>query len=104
MVNFHGVVISASVVEGHKLLHAVAESTAKRWVFAEDANSNGKRMARLTFEFRIMPDKTPSADLQPIFLPPYGVEVKSKIPQLEFTPSVDPPSYVKPTKSRKKSS
>jgi hypothetical protein len=101
-INAHGTVTSARAIAGHKLLHAVSEVTAKRWVFAEDSNSNSERMAHLKFDFKIMPDKTPSAELQPIFMPPYGVEVRSEIPKLILTPSIDPPSYVKPAKSRKK--
>jgi len=91
LVNNQGRVTSAKTVEGDKLLGAVSELAAKHWVFAA-SEASSERKAILSFEFKLMPDETPSEGMWTAFVPPYKVEIKSKIPEVIDSPNVDPPS------------
>lgn len=99
-VNTAGEVISAQSVDGHPLLRQQAENTARRWRFIAAANDTRERPATLTFVFRIMSKETAVDDLTPVFTPAYQIEVRHR----PFEPVVesDPPSYVRPTPTRKK--
>jgi TonB family protein len=69
--------------KGHPLLRKVSEEAARRWAFRPAANGEKKRKVRLTFSFRIMPEKTPYYDGTPIFYAPYKVEVRTIAPTLQ---------------------
>lgn len=75
-INAKGEVTSADAVGGHKLLRKDAERAARRWTFAPTHERDKTRMVRLTFEFIVMPEDAPYADLLPVFMPPYRVEVR----------------------------
>jgi hypothetical protein len=59
------------------------------------------RMTRIIFDFKMMPENTLEHDLQPIFKPPYEVEIRGVKPKLITTPSIDP-SSIKSGKYKKK--
>jgi TonB family protein len=90
-VNRRGEVTSVEILEGNRLLGKAAESAAEHWLFAASEDSSGVRTAKLTFEFKLVPDESPAADTLPVFMPPYKVEVKSKIPVVIDSPNIDPP-------------
>ena len=75
-INAKGEVTSADAIEGHKLLRKNAEGAARRWVFVPANEKNAARAVRLTFEFILMPRDSSYADLLPVFMPPYRVEVR----------------------------
>jgi hypothetical protein len=88
-----GQTLSATAVEGPNLLRRIAEVAAMRWLFTKETNAeNILRAARIIFDFKMMPENTSEHDLQPIFKPPYEVEVRGVKPKLIATPIIDPPS------------
>lgn len=76
-VNKHGDVTKAEIVTGHPLLRHAAIEAAKRWKFSVAAE---ERQVQLTFSFRIVPRETPEGAMTAMFMPPYHVEVKRKLP------------------------
>jgi TonB family protein len=76
-INKSGDVTSARVLSGHSLLQKVSVEAAHRWKFS--TSNEDHREAKLTFTFRIMPDKTAGIDRTPVFYPPYHVEVRNEI-------------------------
>ena len=73
-----GNVTSADFVSGNPLLHKAAVEAAKRWKF-ERLNEEAK--VQLTFSFRIVPKGTLAEDMTPLFMPPYHLEVRGKLPE-----------------------
>lgn len=73
-----GNVTKADIVSGHPLLRYAALQAAKRWKF-ESTNEGSK--VRLAFSFRIMPKESSEEDMTAVFKPPYGFEVRSKLPK-----------------------
>ncbi|MDT7603740.1 MAG: periplasmic protein TonB [Acidobacteriota bacterium] len=71
-----GTVTSAHSTSGHRLLRAAAETATKQWMFAPATESKMARKVSLSFTFTIMPECTKYADLTPIFVPPYQVEIR----------------------------
>jgi hypothetical protein len=87
-----GQALSATVIEGPNLLRKIAEIAAMRWLFAKEAGAeNAPRVARIIFDFKMMPENASENDLQPIFKPPYEIEVRGVKPKLVSTPIIDPP-------------
>jgi TonB family protein len=72
-----GDVTDAAFLAGNQLLHEAAIAAAKRWKFQ---GANRETKVQLTFVFRMMPKKTPPEDMTPVFMPPYKLEVKGKLP------------------------
>lgn len=70
-----GNVTSAEAVSGHPLLQQAAKVAARRWRFESSEAKSSVRTARLTFVFRITEKDSPEAEITPMFLPPYRVEV-----------------------------
>jgi len=70
-----GNVTSAEAVSGHPLLQQAAKIAARRWRFESAEVKSGVGIARLTFVFRITEKDLPEAEITPIFLPPYRIEV-----------------------------
>jgi TonB family protein len=70
-----GRVASAHAVDGHALLKAVCEATARRWKFVPATEQKTERTARLTFTFREVDDHAAEIDRTPVFFPPYKVEI-----------------------------
>lgn len=74
-----GRVISKSVLDGHPLFREAAQNAAQLWRFAPDLESDEVGSIRLTFVFSLVTDVT-EAELTPVFIPPYQVEVKHQVP------------------------
>jgi TonB family protein len=70
-----GNVSSASARSGHPLLQHAATLAARRWRFEPAADGSGVRTASLTFTFRLNEEKKPPAEITPVFMPPYKVEI-----------------------------
>jgi TonB family protein len=87
-----GLVISAKATEGNKLLYVAAEQAAKRWRFEMVNKDAGLRVTKLLFTFKICARTVPENERQPVFKPPYEIEVCAVQPELVFTPNIDPPS------------
>jgi TonB family protein len=70
-----GNVSSATARSGHPLLQQAAIQAARRWRFEPAAKDSGARTATLTFTFRVNEEKRPEAEITPVFMPPYKVEI-----------------------------
>jgi TonB family protein len=74
-----GKVTNAKRVSGHPILGDACESAAKRWQFAEAADSKAIRTLSLTFSFTVRKDNPASPeeddDALITFTPPYQIEV-----------------------------
>lgn len=77
MVNEAGDVTDAAFVNGNQLLHKAAIDAAKRWKFH---GVNRETKVQLTFVFRMMPKNASPEDMTPVFMPPYKLEVRGKLP------------------------
>jgi TonB family protein len=73
-----GNVKKADFLNGNPLLHKAAVEAAKRWKFEK---LNEEVRIQLTFSFRIMPKETSAEDMTPVFMPPYHLEVRGKLPE-----------------------
>jgi TonB family protein len=73
-----GSVTNADFISGSPLLHKAAVEAAKRWRF-EKLNEEAK--VQLTFSFRMVPKDTSAEDMTTVFMPPYHLEVRGKLPQ-----------------------
>jgi TonB family protein len=83
-INASGAVTKAHAIKGHPFLHATTEKAAQRWVFAPAAAEAKVRTVRLTFVFKMMEDaRTPDEDVSPIFMPPFKIEVRRRVPVIE---------------------
>jgi hypothetical protein len=100
-IDSYGIVHTARFVDGPNFLRQSAERAAQKWIFAKDSQVEA-RFVNIFFIFKIVSKNTSSDELTPIFMPPYSVEVSTKVPELIFERSVDPPSYVRPVKTRRK--
>jgi hypothetical protein len=85
-----GKVTLARAVAGPKLLRPAAELSARRWVFSRVTEKKKSRLARLVFNFKLMPKDVSPDELVPIFMPPYQVEVKSTKPEIVHRVDSDP--------------
>ncbi len=74
-INRAGEVTSAKTQGSHPLLQKACEIAAARWKFAPAGEGVGNRSARLTFVFRITDKEMSEAEITPVFMPPYRVEV-----------------------------
>lgn len=70
-----GNVTSAVVTSGHPLLHAATRKAALRWKFDPAPDAPEVRDARLTFTFRLMNGNKRSDAPNPVFTPPYRLEI-----------------------------
>jgi TonB family protein len=70
-----GVVKSAHVVEGHRLLRDDSERMARQWLFARSSGRGPVRKVKLVFGFSILPAKGTSAKPGVVFKLPYRVEI-----------------------------
>jgi TonB family protein len=68
----------ADFVSGNPLLHKAAVEAAKRWEFEK---LNEEATVQLTFSFRMLPKDTSAEDMTPVFMPPYHLEVRGKLPE-----------------------
>lgn len=101
-INSDGAVTTATAVDGHKLFRLAAENGAKRWLFEPVAESKGLRTTRLTFYFKFIPRTASQEDLLPVFLPPYGVEIRGTTTNYILHKNIDPPNIkTKKPSSRK---
>ena len=73
-----GKVTAAKAVDGSPLLFQAALTAAKKWEFVIPRSSTA---ARLSFKFKPMPKDTPDEEVTTIFMPPYEVEVRRRIPK-----------------------
>lgn len=73
-----GNVTNADFVSGNKLLHKAAVEAAKRWKFER---LNEQATVQLIFSFRMVPKNTLAEDMTPVFMPPYHLEVRGKLPE-----------------------
>ena len=87
-----GHVKNVRVLNGHKILRESALAGARRWRFA--SGSEGLTV-KLTFVYRIMPKGSSQAELVTTFQPPYLVEVRRVVPDLEGNSDPDPDSQGK---------
>lgn len=97
-----GTVSEANVVDGHKLFRVVAQRSALNWVFNSVTDLTLLRTARLTFTFKLIPRTVNPAELLPVFMPPYGVEIRGMIPAQKTHTNVDPPNAPKPKRQTKR--
>lgn len=70
-----GNVLSASARSGHPLLQQAGVLAARRWKFEPAVEGSGIRTANLTFTFRLNEEKRQPAEITPVFMPPYKVEI-----------------------------
>jgi TonB family protein len=82
-INRAGEVTSAKTQGSHPLLRKACEIAAARWKFAPAGEGVGSRSARLTFVFRITDKEMPEAEMTPVFMPPYRIEVMRDAPVIE---------------------
>ncbi len=72
-----GEVESAKPIQGSRLLYAASLAAAKKWHFqAADLQSK----VLLTFSFRLLAQDALAEDATVIFMPPYRVEIRKKMP------------------------
>jgi len=72
-----GEVESAKPMQGSRLLYAASLAAAKKWHF-QAADQQSKVL--LTFSFRLLPQDALAEDATVIFMPPYRVEIRKKMP------------------------
>jgi TonB family protein len=82
-INQAGEVTSAQPQGSHPLLRKACEIAAARWKFAPAGEGVGSRSARLTFVFRMTDKEMPEAEITPVFMPPYRIEVTRNAPVIE---------------------
>lgn len=70
-----GVVKSAHVLEGHRLLRDDSERIARQWLFVRSSGKAPVRKARLVFGFYLLPAKASSGKPSVVFKLPYRVDV-----------------------------
>jgi TonB family protein len=70
-----GNVLSAAASSGHPLLQHAGVLAARRWKFEPATDGSRVRTANLTFTFRLNEAKRPPAEITPVFMPPYKVEI-----------------------------
>jgi TonB family protein len=73
-----GHVTKAVFVSGNPLLHKAAVEAAKRWEFEK---LDEEATLQLAFSFRMVPKDTSAEDMTPVFMPPYHLEVRGKLPE-----------------------
>jgi hypothetical protein len=76
VIDSKGNVLRARALNGPPLLHSPSMKAAKLWQFAPTSVGTGERKARLIFEYLIVPKGTSESELQPVYKPPYTIEVK----------------------------
>ena len=72
-----GSVSSATLQRGNPLFKASVLDAAGRWKFEP---SGGSHQLTLRFSFRLMAKDSVDADVTPIFMPPYQIEVRHRHP------------------------
>ena len=84
VVNAMGVVTSAKVTDGHRLLREGCKEAGLQWKFTP-AQDEGKteRSMELKFAFFIAPSDTATAKLTTVFKHPNRIEITRRIPQSE---------------------
>ena len=82
-INQAGEVTSARAQGSYPLLRKACETAAARWKFAPSVERASSRSARLTFVFRVSEKDLPEAELTPIFMPPYRIEITRNAPVIE---------------------
>jgi hypothetical protein len=93
-INAKGIVESAKLGTGPRILRKAVEIAATRWTFVPAEEKANLRAAHLSFVFKLLPSETPSEELLPIFRPPYCVETRTRYPKI--TKYADSPSKRKP--------
>ncbi len=73
-----GSVTNADFITGSPLLRKAAVEAAKRWKLEK---LKEEASAQLTFSFRMVPKDTSAEDMTPVFMPPYHLEVRGKLPE-----------------------
>jgi TonB family protein len=77
-INGDGSVARADAVDGKEPLKQATLEAARRWKFEPQRQSTE---AMLTFSFQIVPNGTAAEDTTAIFMPPYRIEVRRKLPE-----------------------
>ncbi len=78
-----GDVITAQIIEGHKLLQDVSKTAALRWKFASSEQAPTERRAHLTFTFIHWTERKEGERGTTTFVPPFGVEVVGRTPYVQ---------------------
>jgi TonB family protein len=86
-VNAAGRVSETVIVRVHPLLREAVDRAARKWQFERAPGGGGRRVARLTFIFRLAPSGTPASELTPTFLPPYTIELRHEMPVANADPA-----------------
>jgi TonB family protein len=73
-----GSVMNADFISGSPLLHKAAVEAAKRWKFE---GLNEITRVQLIFSFRMVSKDILTQDMTPVFMPPYRIEVRGKLPE-----------------------
>jgi TonB family protein len=76
--NAHGDVAETTFDDGNPLFKYAVLEAAKRWKFESGTDH---RKVKLLFSFRMMPKETSVEEMTPIFMPPYHLEVRRKLPE-----------------------
>lgn len=95
-INNDGSVNGSKAVAGHILLQKASELAAQRWKFSAIEGQAITRKATLSFKFVLLPWKVGIEEEQPIFRPPFQVEVRYKPGRIQYNANVDPPMKSKP--------
>ncbi len=88
-IDSNGRVVKAEKDDGDKILFNAAVVAARRWEF-ERSPEVPERHILLTFSFVIVPKDSERSERTAVFLPPYGVEVRSIVESAISSPNVDP--------------
>jgi len=73
-----GSVAKANFVSGNPLLHKAAIEAAKRWKFE---GTQHEAEVQLIFSFRMTPKNASPEEMTPVFIPPYRIEIRTKVPE-----------------------
>jgi TonB family protein len=82
-INNDGSVIESKAIAGHKLLQKAAELAAQRWKFSAIEGQATTRKATLSFKFVLVSWRVGIEEEQPIFRPPFQVEIRRKPSHLQ---------------------
>ena len=82
-INAEGEVTSATPVQGSVLLYDASLKAARRWRFQP---LDGTHKILLTFFFYPLPTNASPEDAATIFIPPYRVEIRARVPPSTVSP------------------
>lgn len=79
LVDQHGRIVRARIVEGDPRAHEAALGAAVQWLFEPPASDASARTIVLSFTFRTVPTETADADLAATSPDKYAVEVRARV-------------------------